>query len=234
MSFPALLSIHDVMPETMPQVAQIIDQLRAASATAITLLVVPGRDWQPDQLDTLRRWQQQDDIEFAGHGWLHECAHIRGWKHRMHSTFVSRNVAEHLALRPHEVGPFIARNFAWFDQQNLVPPALYVPPAWAMGPISREQLCQLPFRFFETEFGVWDGHARHAYQLPVVGYEADTQWRKLAVRTWNKLNILRASSRRPLRISIHPFDYQYLVADDIACHLSMVTHWLHYSQLATT
>ena len=50
-----ILSLHDVMPETLPQVRDVLERLKAFGLPPATLYVVPGIDWQKDQLDWLRR-----------------------------------------------------------------------------------------------------------------------------------------------------------------------------------
>ncbi len=135
----ALISIHDVMPETREQVSQIL-ALLPQGPQAITLLVVPGSNWQTADLDWLHQLQQQG-YPLAGHGWLHRCEPPISLYHRLHSLLLSRRVAEHLSLSASGIDALIRNCHQWF---------LDVPPAWAMGSISRAQLAAMPFRLFET------------------------------------------------------------------------------------
>ena len=70
-SLAALVSIHDVMPETRTQVTAMLARLRLP-CEAVTLLVVPGKDWQEGDLDWLRSLQNAGH-PLAGHGWSHRC-----------------------------------------------------------------------------------------------------------------------------------------------------------------
>ena len=104
-----LISVHDVMPETLGEVRGIVDAIERYGRRPATLLVVPGRDWKPAQIDELRRYRDRGH-ELAGHGWTHVAPQIRGFWHRLHSLTVSRNVA--LAL-----GAIIVLQFAWWSSK---------------------------------------------------------------------------------------------------------------------
>lgn len=205
-----VVSIHDVMPSTLPQVATLLALLQDAGAGAVDLLVVPGHDWQSDQIETLADWHRAGH-RLAGHGWSHKAACIRGWRHRLHSLLISRDVAEHMALDAEGIGDLVARCHAWFGDHGLPAPTLYVPPAWAMGGLPRRRLSALPFDRYEVLTG-WLERPRaddvwRWRPVPMIGFEADTTWRAGPVRLWNALNAGHAWAwRTPLRIAIHPHD----------------------------
>lgn len=211
----ALLSIHDVMPETLTAVDRLLLMLGQIPPHSITLLVVPGRSWQQTDLDWLHR-QQNRGYRLAGHGWLHYCDKPRSAYHRLHSLFLSRNVAEHLSLSRSGVHKLIARCHAWFAEQGLHSPTLYVPPAWAMGDIGRPLLQALPFSQYETLQGVYHSDRDLFQTLPLAGYEADTATRALLLRVFNEYHRRRAAyAGLPLRIGIHPYDLQHHLAADL-------------------
>ena len=208
----AVISLHDVMPETLPQAEAILGRLRKLNIPPITLLVVPGRDWQPDQLDWLRQ-RVAEGHRLAAHGWRHETQ-PRKLYHRLHAALISRNVAEHLALEPADIPGFIRRSMEWFPKNKLPVPILYVPPAWALGKWrTRDE--ELP-AYIEVLSGILDTRTGQVHRQPLVGYEVDTVWRKLFVRGWNSWNIRRArKTGRALRIGLHPHDFELLLADDL-------------------
>ncbi|MEX0326000.1 MAG: polysaccharide deacetylase family protein [Puniceicoccaceae bacterium] len=210
----ALVSIHDVMPETLPQVDGVLQRLKIFGLPPITLLVVPGRDWQESQVEWLRQ-RVEEGHTLAAHGWVHETQ-PRTLYHRLHSALISRNVAEHLALDPEEIPGFISRSMGWFVENKLPVPILYVPPAWALGdppPITTDD----PFpRYIEVLKGIIDTQAGRLHASPMVGYEVDTWWRKVAVKAWNGWNISRARrSGSVLRIGLHPHDFELLLSADL-------------------
>lgn len=209
---PAIVSLHDVMPDTLDEVAWWLNNWLADIAPAdLTLLVVPGLDWQPQQLAQLRRWQRQG-YELAGHGWRHQVRRISTLYHRLHSTLVSRQAAEHLSLSEAELIELLQRNYQWFTDNDFQSPELYVPPAWALGQLSATARRHLPFHYLETTAGFHDLHAGRFQFLPLAGFEADARWRAPSLRLWNGLNRCFATSQRALRLSIHPHDHRYYLA----------------------
>jgi len=227
-----LVSIHDVMPETLEQTRRIFERLRAAALAPVTLLVVPGRDWHEQDLEELRALVGRGAI-LAGHGWRHEIQALRGPAHRLHAALISRRAAEHLALPRRGILRLMLNNHRWFIRRGFAPPELYVPPAWAMGAIPRHLLDRLPFRFHETLGGVYDVRARRFRRLPMAGFEADTALRAAFVRPFNGLNrVLARSTGAPLRLGIHPHDDELKLASDLETWIRRGGTPLAYTALA--
>ena len=227
----ALVSIHDVMPETREQVSRIL-ALLPQSPQAVTLLVVPGRNWQTADLDWLHQLQQQG-YPLAGHGWLHRCGPPISLYHRVHSLLLSRRVAEHLSLSASGIDTLIRNCHQWFLDQGLQPCELYVPPAWAMGAISRAQLADMPFRLFETLTGVFDARAQRMHSLPLAGFEADTPLREWFLRGVNHVNWRRAChTGQPLRLGIHPDDLSLRLGHRVIPMSEAVSASLTYTDMA--
>lgn len=228
---PSLVSIHDVMPETLESVAELLEICAQKGVWKVTLLVVPGLAWDDPQLETLREWQRSG-YHLAGHGWVHRCEKISGFEHKLHSVLLSRNVAEHLAETSEGVVDLIQRCAGWFEQVGLNHCGLYVPPAWALGRLSGEQLRQLPFEMVEVLGGVLHTASGLKRRLPLVGFEADTIFRRLFVSGFNWLNIKDGRLRsRPLRVSIHPFDHRLRLARQLDEILSENLMPMYYDEL---
>jgi uncharacterized protein len=226
----ALVSVHDVMPETLPQVERILTLLDAEGIAPVTLLVVPGVGWSSEGVERLHGFQARG-CELAGHGWVHRVERITGLAHRVHSRVISRNVAEHLALDEVGIHRLIARCHAWFVEQGLGEPALYCPPAWAMGPIPRSSLANLPFTRYEVFSGILSAQTGRMHPVPLTGYEADTAVRTLAIRIWNRLNRRRAAHRGWIRIGIHPHDIDLRLAEDLRRDLRRFRSHAGYSEV---
>jgi uncharacterized protein len=226
----ALVSVHDVMPETLPQVERILSLLDAEGVAPVTLLVVPGAGWSRDGIARLHRFQARG-CELAGHGWTHRVERITGLAHRVHSRLISRNVAEHLALDRVGIYELIARCHAWFVEQCLDAPALYCPPAWAMGSIPRSTLASLPFTRYELFSGVLSAQTGQMNPVPLTGYEADTALRGVAIRAWNRLNRRLAARRGWVRIGIHPHDLDLRLAEDLRRDLRRYRAHAGYSEV---
>lgn len=226
----ALVSIHDVAPHNLETVGNLITRLPAPCRDKLVLLVIPGHNWQPHQVEQLQRWQS-DGITLAGHGWHHNCQHLRGWYHRLHSQLISRNAAEHLSLKKNQILELLSRNRQWFINNNLEAPDLYVPPAWAMGAVSGKELQASPFRYFETTRGIFDARYQRWKTLPLAGFEADTRLRALTLGLWNRLNTAVASTTHPLRISIHPGDAGLYLREEMWAMLEEVEEGCGYGEV---
>lgn len=219
----ALVSVHDVMPETRDRVSTLLRAMpEHIPPECIVLLVVPGRAWSADD----RHWLhalQASGYELAGHGWLHQCAPPRSLYHRLHSLLLSRDAAEHLSLDAAAIADLIRANRQWFDEQGLAAPELYVPPAWALGRVSQSTLRKLPFRYYETLTGFYDSHQDRFRRLPVVGFEADTPARAALLRLINAFQLRLARwLGRPPRIAIHPYDSELYLAGDLHACLARI------------
>ena len=227
-----LVSIHDVMPETIVRVRSIFDRLVAARLTPVTLLVVPGRAWTADDLRELRALVSAG-AELAGHGWTHEVERINGPKHALHSLLISRRAGEHLGLSRFGILRLMMKNRAWFTAQGLPAPTLYMPPAWAMGPVPRAWLKRRPGDLYETTGGVYDARSDRFRRLPMAGFETDTAFRAAVVRPFNALNRAWAHrSGRPLRLGIHPNDFELRLADDLDAMIDAGGECLSYTELS--
>jgi predicted deacetylase len=210
---PTIVSVHDVMPENLNQVLEIINFLKDHQVFSITLLVVSGRDWCNEDISVLKNLEDSG-IELAGHGWRHQIDKFKTFRHRLHGLLLSRHEAEHLSLSENAIYHLIEKSYQWFLDTGLAPPSLYVPPAWAMGSISRKQLKTLPYRYYESLFSVYDSLRDRTLPMAVCGYMADTKSRSWFLRTSNAVN--QCLIRLPLRIAIHPNDLRLPLAKDLS------------------
>ncbi len=203
------------MPGTLSRVREILDLLEESGVPPVTLLVVPGRDWDQAGVGLLRGWARKGH-RLAGHGWEHRAPPPAGLYHYLHSRLISRDQAEHLSRSRDELLERVRRTHGWFAEVGLPAPELYVPPAWAMGALGRDDLRALPFACYEVLRGLIHGGTGRLLSLPLVGFEADTRLRRLGLGLFNGVNRAGArATRLPLRISIHPFDLEYLLAADL-------------------
>lgn len=139
----------------MPEALDILQILADLNLHKVTLLAVSGKEWTEREVNLLRAFQQAG-YELAGHGWKHHCDRVTTFTHQLHSAVLSGPEAEHLAFRQQQIYNLLARSFGWFQEVGLQYPNLDVPPAWAMGKISRQALQQLPFALYESLTGIAD------------------------------------------------------------------------------
>lgn len=228
-----VLSIHDVEPERLDRVAELLELAHSVAGTAVSLLIVPGRRWREGQIERLRSWARAG-FELAGHGWVHRGP-PRSLYHRLHAVVISRDQAEHLSRSRRELVDLVERGFRWFDEVGLPEPRLYVPPAWALGRLADDDLRRLPYSWYEVQTGYRVVERRHTGQggtvrhlaAPLVGFEADTALRQVALRALNGANVALARAwRRPLRVGLHPDDLHLSLSRDLAAALRRCDRWL--------
>lgn len=227
----AIVSVHDVMPETLPEIQTVLKKLESLAVAPVTILVVPGKDWSTSQIDWLRE-QQRHGVVIAGHGWRHSVTERSTLYHKLHGLFLSRMVAEHLSLDEQQIVDLIDRCYRWFIDHGFDAPPLYVPPAWAMGKIQNKTLDTLPFELYENFAGVYRAGETDFTRLPLTGYEADNALRTPILAGWNLYNEERARRlQQPLRITIHPRDLSLRLSRQIDGQLSRVKTFLDYQQV---
>jgi predicted deacetylase len=215
MAKKAILSVHDLMPNRVRGVRRILELLRAAGAPPCTLLVVPGSGWEAEGIEWLKALEGRGH-RLAAHGWSHQAPEPASLYHRLHGALISRDQGEHLSRPRRELLELMEASFCWFSEVGLRQPGLYVPPAWALGKLTRNDLVSLPFRQYEILGGLLDGRTGRLTPLPLVGFEADTWPRKVALKVFNSANLGVARLMGwPVRISIHPEDVDYLLGRDL-------------------
>lgn len=210
----SLVTIHDVTQETLEQTTRLLELIFSRGSGPVILLVVPAGFSDRSAIAELRGLLSQN-VQLAGHGYSHRASGRKNLYHKLHSQLISRQAAEHLSRPPEAIETLINSCANWFQQQQLPRPELYVPPAWAMGAISRRRLAQSAFRFFETQGGLLDSQRQQFYRLPLLGYEADTRMRCTLLNRWNRINRRWARATGQVRIAIHPHDLDYHLASEL-------------------
>ena len=206
MTGTAIVSVHDVRPSSLTGVSEIVELLWTLGIEPVTLLVVPDAEWDDGSLGVLRRLVDLG-CGLAGHGWDHRARRPLTWRHRAHASLISRDQAEHLSRSTEELLDRVGRCHRWFGSAGLPVPELYVPPAWALGALSQAHLAELPFRWYEVLSGFITAENGALRVVPLVGFEADTPFRQVALGVANGINLTVASLfGRPTRIAIHPSD----------------------------
>ncbi len=222
----AIISIHDLMPHTMDRVEAILDWLKEKSIPPVSLLVVPGLDWKSSQIDQIRVLAAAGH-PIVPHGWIHHTRPRRLY-HRLHAAVISRDVAEHLDLDSAGVLALLQRSRAWFEKNEIPVGDLYIPPSWALGSITQDDLKAAPFSLFETTTGLLTQSCLKI-PLPLVGFEADTPLRQHFLSWWNKTQVNKArKSGLPLRISIHPDDLNLLLRQQLEEIISVDWEFIGY------
>ena len=224
------ISIHDVSPKNFDKIIGIIRYLYDKhNIKKITLLIIPGLQWDYNQIKTFKEWQNNQNIELASHGWIHESNPIRSIHHYFHSKLISDDCAEHLSLSKSSIIKLMNNSYSWFINKELAPPTLYVPPAWALGNINKKDLSSLPFNEIETISGVYINNK--FIFIPLIGFETKNYFRFIVVKISNFINYLLYGIFGLIRIAIHPDDFNLLLRKDIDKYLSKVTNSFQFSEI---
>ena len=220
----ALVSIHDVMPHNLDKIDNCLLQLQRNHITSCYLLVVPGLNWDDQTLNRLRHYVTEGH-ELVAHGWEHKAAKIDSLYHHLHSFIVSRDVAEHLSLNTADALALMCRSRAWFSRNGLPEPGYYVPPAWALGNLTINDLVETGFNYVESISGIIDLKKQQLHALPLMGFEADTTLRVAGVFLFNFLNLTASNifPDRTLRVAIHPDDFDLQLSKSLHAVLTNTT-----------
>ena len=212
------ISIHDASPHNLLDIETIICTLQNQyRINKICLLVIPGLNWNKEHIQKLQDWQNEG-IEIAAHGWVHKAEKNKTLYHIIHSMIISAECAEHLSKNRQDIYYMMKKSYNWFISNGFKKPLLYVPPAWALGKITKKDLKRLEFTYYECTTGMI--HHQKYHFLPLLGFEENTLIRSCLRRFFNTLNYLLASFTGIIRISIHPNDFSLYLKEDIAKYLS--------------
>jgi len=224
------ISIHDVSPKNLDKIIFIINHLnKKHNIKKITLLVIPGLDWNDEQIAIFKEWENNENIELASHGWIHESSPIKNIYHYLHSKLISDDCAEHLSLSKSSIIKLMNNSYSWFVDKGLTPPTLYVPPAWALGNINKKDLLKVPFSEVETTSGVYINNK--FIFIPLIGFETKNYFRFIIVKISNFINYLLYHIFGLIRIAIHPNDFKLLLRKDIDKYLSEVTTSFQFNEI---
>ena len=180
-------------------------------------MVIPGLDWKFHQIKKLKLWQNSG-IEIAAHGWKHEAQEKKSLYHKIHGFIMSANCAEHLSKNKQEIIELVNESYNWFIDNGLKKPTLYVPPAWALGKVKKEELYQFNFTHFECTTGMF--HKQKYSFLPLLGFEENILLGALLRRFFNSLNFILARFTGVIRIAIHPNDFNLYLKKDLEKYLT--------------
>ena len=223
------ISIHDVSPHNLNDIENIIFTLNNQyGIKKICLLVIPGLNWNKQQIKSLQKWQNEG-LEIAAHGWVHRAEQNKTLYHRIHSMMMSANSAEHLSKKRQDVYNMMKKSYNWFINNGFQKPLLYVPPAWALGKITKKDLSRLSFTHYECTTGIIHKH-KYCF-LPLLGFEEKTFMRSILRRFFNSLNYFIAYFTGLIRISIHPDDFKLYLNVDMKKYLSKSYETILLSEL---
>jgi predicted deacetylase len=212
-------------PSTLDRGRTILERLAAAGVHDVAVLVMPGVEPWDDASVAVLQELSRAGYPLVAHGWSHHAPPPRTAFERVHSAMISQDAAEHFGKDGSQVLELMRRSHAWFAEHGLPSPRFYVPPAWAVGRLPRKRLAETPFDCVETLDGFYDTRHQRGQLLPLLCYEAVGPWQAAGLRATNLLNMTMAKKlSRPLRISVHPRDFELLLSSDLERLLEQETH----------
>ncbi len=226
----AYISIHDVSPSNLNNIENIIFRLSDRfNINKISILVIPGLNWNNKQINKLKTLQKKG-VQIVAHGWLHKTKNIKTLYHKLHSLIISDRCAEHLSQSRQDINIIISNSYNWFIENGFQKPTLYVPPAWALGKIKRDDLKNLQFTYYECTTGLIHNNKYHF--LPLIGFEEKFWCKSLLRRFFNSFNFILASFTGIIRIAIHPNDFNLYLKNDLEKYLKICTETIFLNELS--
>lgn len=144
--------------------------------------------------------------ELALHGYTHRTPRLRSPLHRLHQTVLSRLAAENLGITREEILDRMTRGLSWFAEHDFEIPRLYIPPAWALGSVSRHDVASTGIMLVERLLGFTHVPSGGTSHWPLYGYEADTFPRMIGLHLWNGATGAAAAAVGRVRVVVHPAD----------------------------
>ena len=206
--------VHDVAPATWPECTVLLRMLDELGAKPVTLLVVPHYHYR-DPIAKDRRFVAALDArlargdELALHGFHHRDDEppprtLRGFIER---RILTRREGEFAALNEPAAAWRLERGIETFRALHW-PLHGFVPPAWLLGEASRAAIerCGYPFRYLSARHGIFRLPQWRFLPTANLYYSPDAAWRRALSQALIHAELLRATRRSLLRVSLHPQD----------------------------
>jgi predicted deacetylase len=212
-SFPFVVSVHDVAPATADATARWVADLDERQVPA-TLLIIPSAFGGGPALP-----QDPALVHYlhaaAGRG--HEPS-LHGFRHqgvpggprwrRTVNQVLARGAGEFWSLTEQQAGELLRAGLEMLAGVDIGVTG-FTPPGWLASPGSRQALAELGFRYWTSQLAVHDLGTGTVHRMPALshrpggaGERAGAHLMIAAARTFSRL-------RRPFRIALHPADLEY-------------------------
>lgn len=208
------VEVHDVSPATWPECRDLLALLDDVGASPVSLLVVPHYH-HAVRADADRAFVRAMGarISRGDEPVLHGLFHVddapaprtpQGWFER---RMLTRAEGEFAVLDADAAASRIARGIALFERLRW-PLAGFVPPAWLLGPGTREALarCGHPFDYVIVRTGMFHLPGWRLEHTANVWYSPDSAWRRAMSACVIRHTLSRSRDSPLLRISLHPQD----------------------------
>ncbi len=209
MSFPLIVSVHDVAPSTAGAAREWTDRLDSRDIPS-TLLVIPG-PWEGPPLRCDARFiawlhdRAARGDEIAQHCWTHrEAPNAAGWR-RVWGSIVARGAAEFCGLDT----PEAARRLSWGRQalSNAgFDPVGFTPPGWLASPGTQAALHDLGYRYTTSHAAVTDLREHRRVRAVAWSHRAGGASERFGPALFGAGARRLAQAGQPVRLALHPVD----------------------------
>jgi predicted deacetylase len=210
MSFPFVVSVHDVAPATAAETGAWLADLADREIPA-TLLVIPGPCLggpalveDPGLVAFLREAAGRGH-EPALHGFRHEAGPgATPWR-EVTGRVLARGAGEFWSL-----GEDQARALLWAGTDALARVGIdvtgFTPPGWLASPGTRRALAATGLRYWTSHLAVHDLRTGRSRRMPVLSHRPGGTGERSAAHLMTGAARVLARSRTPFRVALHPAD----------------------------
>lgn len=211
-----IVSLHDVHPGSLAAVMEQREVLRMLGVGQCSLLMVPRFHHEtkivnsPETIAWGTQCQLRGD-ELVLHGYYHDCVgQPETIKNIFWSRFYTARESEFLDLHEIKVRERIERGRGVFAQCGWTAHG-FIAPAWLMGPKVTTILREVGFTYTNTANGIYLLNQGDKF-VPCrsLCWSVRSAWRRLLSPMWNHWLFGRNAGHTPMRISLHPRDFEFV------------------------
>jgi predicted deacetylase len=210
MTFPFVVSVHDVASATATETVQWISDLDALGVPA-TLLLIPGPFRGRPALPADRALVTfLHEVAGRGHELsLHGFQHVGvpggpAWR-RMVDGMLARGVGEFWTLSETQAWARLRAGLGLLADADIGVTG-FTPPGWLASPGARRALKRLGFRYWTSHLAVHDLMRGTARRMPALSHRPGGAGERVGLHTMITTARILSRTRVPFRIALHPAD----------------------------
>ncbi|WP_433332013.1 DUF2334 domain-containing protein [Spirillospora sp. CA-294931] len=210
MSFPFVISIHDVAPSTAEPTAEWLSDLDERGIPA-SLLVIPGPfaggaalPEAPDLIDYLHAAAGRGH-ELSLHGYLHEGVPGGPLLRRGVNQVMARGAGEFWSLTEAQAAERLHAGLAVLNEAGMDVVG-FTPPGWLASPGTRKALSALGFRYWTSQLAVHSLPGGPVRRMAALSHRPGGTGERTGARLMTGASRAFSRARIPFRIALHPAD----------------------------
>lgn len=212
-----IVSIHDVAPETLPRVREVVEKLESWGVNRFCLLVVPNYHETGPLCDDPEavRWLHGREAcgdEIVLHGYSHSRPRraTDTALDLLATEFCSKNEAEFYRLGPDEAAAKLRLGAEILGRVGFKPRG-FVAPSWIFSRGTVRALKERGFRYMARRVGLIDFTNRVRIRSACCVWSTWAPVRGALSPFWVRLRLRRLRRKPVLRVDVHPPDLEFPV-----------------------